>query len=70
MRPSDLPRLREAARILEKLTAALHVVSEGDHLVDLALTVPVATFDRLCLWGAASEDLEDDELGDEDPMVA
>ena len=51
---------REAARILCELAGSIHVSKKHRGGVVLEADVPEILFDRLCLWGTAAEDLEDD----------
>lgn len=57
-------RLREAARILALLIPMAHAAADDGPIVRLQVELPIEAFDRLCVWGAALEDLEpngDDE---------
>jgi hypothetical protein len=52
---------REAARLLLELIRHLHVAAERTDCVQIEADLPSAAFDRLCVWGAAVEDCEDEE---------
>jgi len=50
---------REAARILSAVLDFVHVAGERRGMISIAADLPAALFDRLTVWGAAAEDLED-----------
>lgn len=52
---------REAVRILADLCENFHVKGDPGELVHIEADVPLHVFDRMCVWGAAASDFEDDD---------
>jgi hypothetical protein len=60
------PIEREAARILSRLICALHATEIGERTVKFEGSISSETYDRLCVWGSASEDFEQDDFPEDD----
>lgn len=58
---SNMSVVREASRILAMLVEHMHAEESGDRLVRIEANIPLAVFDRMCVWGAAIADAEDDD---------
>lgn len=58
--------LREAARLLALMLPRIHVLNEAEDITKLEVYLPTPLFDRLCLWGAATAELEPDEPLEDD----
>ena len=58
---------REAARILSAVLDFVHVAGERPGMVSIAADLPADLFDRMTVWGAAAEDLEDQGDAEDDP---
>lgn len=57
----------EAVALLDQLAARAEAIADGQGQVFLLVTLPTAVFDRLCQYGGAVEDLEDN--ADAEPSV-